>query len=382
MGDKPENKKGWQQYLSVLFFLVLGAICGIFIAKYIDTVSSMGLSGGVKLLLFLSLLLVLYIAVFIQIIIHEVGHLIFALLTGYKFSSFRILSFMWIKEKGKVRFRRYSLAGTGGQVLMAPPDMVEGKLPVVLYNLGGSILNTITGVLFIFLYFQVKHMLFLSTVMLFLAVSGIIFALLNGIPMRLGIIDNDGYNAFSLSKDEKALRSFWVQLKANEMLANGVRLKDMPDDWFWVPTDEEMKNSMVAVMGVYVCNRRMDAHKFDEGNQLMEHLLEIDSSIVGLHRSLLICDRIYYELINNSSKETVDTMITEEQKKFMKAMRKFPTVIRMEYVYALLAEKDIKKAKEIKDQFLKYTRNYPYPIEIEAELELMRIAEEGIEKEL
>lgn len=50
----------------------------------------------------------------------------------------------------------------------------------------------------------------------------------NGIPMRLGTVDNDGYNAFSIRKNSASMRAFRVQLKVNEQIAKGVRIKDMP----------------------------------------------------------------------------------------------------------------------------------------------------------
>ena len=84
---------------------------------------------------------------FVQVVVHEAGHLVFGLLTGYQFSSFRIGSFMWVKLEGKLKLKRYSLAGTGGQCLMAPPEMVDGKVPYVLYNLGGCLANLIVSVI-------------------------------------------------------------------------------------------------------------------------------------------------------------------------------------------------------------------------------------------
>ena len=55
------------------------------------------------------------ISVLIQIVIHEAGHLIFGLLSGYQFCSFRILILMWIRSEGRIRLKRLSIAGTGGQ---------------------------------------------------------------------------------------------------------------------------------------------------------------------------------------------------------------------------------------------------------------------------
>ena len=55
-------------------------------------------------------------------------------------------------------------------------------------------------------------------------------------------------------------------------------------------------------------------------------------------------------------------------------MKNFPSILRTEYVYALLAEKDEKKAEECWHRFNKIANNYPYPNDIESERELMDVA--------
>ena len=66
--------------------------------------------------------------------------------------------------------------------------------------------------------------------------------------------------------------------------------------------------------------------------------------------------------------------MTKEQKRFMKAMQRFPSVLRTQYVLALLSERDAAKAEMIKRDFEKASKSYPYPHEIDSERELMRIA--------
>ena len=39
----------------------------------------------------------------------------------------------------------------------------------------------------------------------------------------------------------------------NEQTAKGVRIKDMPDEWFAMPSDEEMKNVPSVLRTEYVC---------------------------------------------------------------------------------------------------------------------------------
>ena len=54
------------------------------------------------------------LALFGQLILHEGGHLVCGLATGYRFVSFRIGSWMLQREHGKLRVRKFTLAGTGG----------------------------------------------------------------------------------------------------------------------------------------------------------------------------------------------------------------------------------------------------------------------------
>ncbi|MBR3966070.1 MAG: M50 family metallopeptidase [Clostridia bacterium] len=371
---KKKKKIVWQQYIGAVFMMLIGAVCGFVMAEYLFLSSEDYPIYG-KILSLAGLFLGMYVAFFFHIIVHEAGHLLFGLMTGYKFSSFRIASFIWLEENGKLKMKRLSIVGTGGQCLMSPPDMKDGRIPIVLYNLGGSIINIIMGALFLIIYWLCPSVTFLSPLLLIFAAVGFMSAIMNGIPMRMGMVDNDGYNAFALSRNREALEAFWVQLKVAAENAKGIRLKDMPAEWFEVPTDEAMKNSMVATRGVFAVNKLMDEEKFEDADALMAHLLEIESGIVGLHRSLMICDRVFLELIGQNRREVAEKMLTNEQKKFMKAMKRFPSVLRCEYAVALLLGNDALKAEKIKNDFEKAAKSYPYPHEIDSERDLMRIAE-------
>lgn len=378
--NQPKKKKKivWQQYIGTAFSLLCGAICGYVMVMFIDNFSDDIVQHIETLSLVgfcLRMYVAFYVAFFFHTLTHEAGHLLFGLMTGYKFSSFRVASFMWLKENGKLKLKRVRVAGTGGQCLMVPPDVKDGKIPFVLYNLGGSFINLVLGVLFLVGYLLCSDVPFFSLLLLNFSVVGFMIAMMNGIPMRIGTDNNDGYNVFALSRNKEAVEAFWVQLKVVEQSSKGIRIKDMPAEWFTVPTDEAMKNSMVATRGVFACNRLMDEEKFEEADALMAHLLEIDSGIVGLHHHLLMCDRIYVELIGENRSEVIESMITEAQKKFMKSMKRFPSVLRTQYALALLSEKNTVKAEAIMNDFEKAAKSYPYTREIDSERDLLRLAE-------
>lgn len=385
MSNKRKKKKSlWKQYPQMVFVLLMGAACGIIMVTYAtssaDALQNGDFSALPGILLEMSGLLIgMCAAMYFHTIVHEAGHLVFGLLSGYKFNSFRIMSFIWLKENGKLRLKRLSLAGTGGQCLMSPPDLKDGTIPFALYNLGGSLMNIIVSVLLIIAYLLCPGVYLLSPLFLIFAAVGFTIALMNGIPLRMGTVNNDGHNAYTISKDPDAPRAFWIQLKVSEQNAGGVRLRDMPAEWFTVPSDEAMKNSIIATCGVFACSRLMDEEKFGEAGVLIDRLLALDSGIIGLDRGLMVCDRLYIELIGENRREIIENLLTDEQRKFMKSMKSFLPVIRTEYALALLFEKNTEKAEKTAGQFAQAARTYPYPQEAESEKKLSEIAKSASE---
>lgn len=319
--------------------------------------------------------LVFLLSVVIHILLHEFGHLAFGLASGYKFSSFRIGSIALVKQKGKLRLKRYSLAGSLGQCLLIPPDTDNDEISYVMYNLGGVWMNIlisgITTLVFIASGFPEAW----STGILIFVFIGYAIAALNGIPLKPGEINNDGYNTLELKRSPKARRSLWIQMKINSLLVEGVRAKDMPEEWFEVPEKEDMKNSMISTMGVFACSRLMDMHKLDEAEKLTEELLSMDSAIIGIYRRLMICDLIYCKSIRGAAAEEINALFDKAQKKFMKSMKNYPSVIRTEYVLALMIENDKEKAEKQLLNFEKRAKKYPYPADIESERELIELAD-------
>lgn len=372
---KEKKKFNWGVLLTFVIYLIIGGICGLFMGKYMITIGADADNTGEFIMYVAITLIALYVSIFVHIILHEGGHLVFGLMTGYKFSSFRIGSFMWIKKDDKVVFRRFSLAGTGGQCLMAPPDMTGDDYPFVWYNLGGCISNVVFSGLALGVSFLCEDIGMLSLILKIFAVVGFALAILNAIPLGLGGIDNDGSNTVAISKSVKARKAFWLMMKINEQVASGVRIKDMPDEWFKLPEVKDMDNIMVSSTAVFKCNKLMDEMKFEEADKLMEKLVNNDEiKMSGVYKSLLKNDMIFCELIGENNAERIDKLLDKEQKNFMKAMKKFPSVLRTGYAYVLLNKRDEAEASKILELFDKMAETYPNKIDIDSERELLECA--------
>lgn len=206
--------------------VVFGTICG-----YLEVTVFLDLVLWEKILFNFGMLVVLVIVIFLQIIIHEAGHLKFGKISGYTFISFRVLNCMWVKENNQLKFKRLSITGAGGQCLMSPPEMKDGKIPIILYNLGGAILYIVTGLFFLIICIWIWELSFLTAILFLLSIVGFATGLANGIPMRLNLVDNDGYNALISSKNQESIRGFWLQLRANEKLSifSGYSIRERTD---------------------------------------------------------------------------------------------------------------------------------------------------------
>ena len=379
MKEPKTKKRNLKSLLGTVIYLLVCLGLGIFIGRFLGQNTSSEKEWGHIFFVFVFAMLTFYLSIILQTIVHEAGHLVCGLLTGYEFSSFRIGSFMWMKKNGKLQLKRYSLAGTGGQCLMAPPDLQDGKMPYRLYNMGGSLANLLFSALCLLLYFICREYKYPALFLIICAIIGLFIALLNGIPMRIQNMDNDGYNALNLGKDTDAIKAIWLQLKINQEYSLGTRLRDLPEEWFSLPPEDKMNNNIIATIAVFRCNYLMDQGKYEEADALMEDLLQKETGMVGIHRHLLINDRIYCKMISESTEEQINDLLTKEQIAFMKSMKTNPSILRTGYLYAKYIKKDEKLAQKAMDAFDKTALKHPHPQDIVSEREMLAYANEKIE---
>lgn len=374
-GQTPKKKTNWMQWVALPLYLACGGLFGVLMIQTMDSASLNGASDLQVLLIWLALLVGIFAVFFLEIVLHEAGHLIFGLLTGYRFVSFRVGSLILIKNEQGLRVRKLRIGGTAGQCLMDPPPMVDGKMPYVPYNLGGCIVNLITAALCFGLSFAAEEGTLVYALLIMAAVIGLAFALLNGLPLP-GEIANDGKNALDLGKDPQALRAFRTQMVLNKLQSEGLRLKDMPEEHFVWPRQESRSNVLIATCAVFCLNRLLDEHRFEECAAGIDEMLADDlSKLPGMYRKLLVNDRIYLYLLNGET-EAAQQLMDKEQLQFIKMMKGQPPIQRTEYAYALLAEQDGEKAEKLLAAFDKMAKTYPHEQEIASERELIALTQE------
>lgn len=200
---------------------------------------------------------------------------------------------------------------------------------------------------------------------------GLFTACINGIPLQTSHIANDGYNALCLKRNKHARKAFWTQMKINEYMSQGYRLKDMPENLFVMPLKEDMQNALCYTVAIFCENRFMDQHQFENAQELIYELFENIPHIMGIYKHFLINDLIYLYILHNQQHE-ITQLMDKEHMKIRKTMKKNPSFIRTQYAYEL-SFGYYEKAQKCLNDFQKLKNSYPYPSDIQSEQELIEI---------
>jgi len=306
----------------------------------------------------------------VLVTIHELGHLVCGLLTGYRFVSFRIFNLTFIRESGRLRIKRFAVAGTGGQCLMSPPDLPLEKIPVGLYNAGGIIANLLVlAVVVPLLWCDLTPFMYEFTAVFI--IIDVIMILMNGIPVRNGKITNDAGNILLLGSNLRAKRAVMTQLRANAMIQNGVRPKDMPDGWFHTVEEIDYRNALEVSVPMMSASRLVDMQEWEAAYDAFEELYRHKSEIMPLYVLEIKCELLFLALITGRGTRAEELLDDE----LMKYIRTYGKVMsskeRVLCAVALYIWHDRDKALAIRQKLYDARENYLLQGEIKSDLALM-----------
>lgn len=372
-------KKKIIQIAGITIFFVVCFIIGIGLGKFITSNSAEGASGwdfGVDI--FISLIM-LYLAFFLQIIIHEGGHMVAAMIRGWKFISFMVAGFVLSKSCGKYSFSRFKIAGAGGQCIMCPPECGDTDKGIMLYNAGGVIANIATSLLalvpMLVWYDSIPNALkiFLGSMI----VIGIFFAVVNGIPTKAGGLPNDGMNMLNLRKDSFATQVFMESLRIQSGMVQGKRIKDMTFRYICDGREIDFSNP-IHVMGLGMdLSRAMDLMDLVKAREILDLAKVNEDKLVQIYRNEFALEDIFVTLLSPHTDGDIDKLLTKEVLQYMKQLQKIRSVVlRLQYALAKLHEKDEEKAENIYARFEKVCKSYYVKGEAAIDRELIKLIKE------
>ena len=229
-------------------------------------------------------LICVLIAFVLNVVLHEGGHLVAGLLTGYRFVSFRFFNWTLIRQGGRLHWRNYELAGTGGQCLMAPPDKPLEQIDTRRYNAGGVLANCIVAMLSLWLIWVFDLPRWLDILPIMMIAIALFTVLTNGIPMKVGGVANDGLNLVQMEKDLPGKQCFCNILEVNARSQEGETYNEMPDRLFDMPQPIDWKNSMHVGSVLLEATRMTVLYQWEDAYRLLTEALTHKDDIMALYQ--------------------------------------------------------------------------------------------------
>lgn len=322
-----------------------------------------------KGIFFASLFLLITLA--LHTILHELGHLIFGLVSGYKFVSFRVGSLTLIKENDKFSFKKLSIPGTIGQALMAPTEGTKTDYPYKLYNWGGIIINIIITIISMALYLssesEMVKLLALTSV-----VMGAYLIIMNAIPVEGA--NTDGTNLVDLNASEDARIALYNMLETNRLFQEGYRPREIPKELLDGEQYKDKNNPLVASMIGNSYSSLLDEGEYVKAFKLLKDTIH-SSSVSDLMKLILMFEYSTvamllgnYEIANNNLKDKQSLKLSK--------FNKLKEIVRFNYIYNLLVLKDDETANEYLGKFERLIVHDPFSGDVEFNRDLIRKARE------
>lgn len=316
----------------------------------------------------------LAIAFVLHIIVHEGGHLVGGLLTGYRFVSFRIFSLTLLRRDGRYIVRRFNIPGTGGQCIMLPPEGDAAKVPFVIYNAAGvaaNILLTAAAVPYFFIHSADSGM-FAFLLALFIVIAGLWTAIINGIPMKINGMYNDAGNIRLMLRDMQVRHHFVLQLRAHALCQNGMRPKDFPQEWFNIPDSGEGYGLINVVTDMFAVAREIDRADYSRAHTMLTAIRDRCTTLPDMYEKEIDCELAFTSLMLGYEDEA-RALLTPDLTAYIRRTASFSSSKpRLLCAIALHLEHDSQKAATILHDTETHRDRYIMRGEAEADICAMR----------
>ena len=284
---------------------------------------------------------------YLHIIIHEGGHLIGGLCTGWKFLSFRVGNLTLVNREGKLQWKKHTVMGTGGQCLMVPPECGYEECPFYLYLLLGGGANMMTGSIALIMG------MFMADVGQILcnmfAIMGFATGLSNLFPAKLGGIANDGYQIFfELPGGKEAKKYIYCLLMANAVLTQADSTKALPENVrniIMELDDKDMSNLSAVNLLFFKATTLQEEERYEEAQEIFQKIIDMPD-ILQLFKNEANCELLYYEIMGECNQEKIEAIYDKKLMDYIKLTAMYPSRKRLMYAYYLIYKRDEAEARK------------------------------------
>lgn len=307
--------------IAIALGIVAGAAIGFAIGPLID---ALGTSPGQSLLILGAALVALVVVWNLTVVVHEAGHLVFGLATGWRFVSFRIGRRIFVRKDGKMTLRRYTIPGTGGQCLMEPPS---DEPPYFLYNFGGPFVNLLQGLLLL-----VPASGFVRVLCVEAGALGLLVGVMNLIPFRR--LPTDGGNLRRLKQNPAARRALVTMMRVNAILTRGGSMRDVPAEWLPDGAPADGEDPLVLSDYIAAADRTLALGDCESALARYTYLLEHCPQMYNVHKNEVACYALMLEYLLHGNTEKAKELDTKELRSYEKSTALYPSRAALAYARA------------------------------------------------
>jgi hypothetical protein len=288
--DVPPGDKSWKtQGIPLLVFLIL---FGIWLRIFPSPPASIRDNST---LLFVFPYMFAYNQ--LSILVHELGHLVFAVANGFDFQYLAVDRWLLIREQQGLVFRRSRHRFAGGFVSTIPRSFHDLNRRLWLMIFGGPFASFILfWVSLIPLLFQdLVRQQFIAWFIAFYSVYNLYLAIFNAIPLKLGYASTDGRRMLDLTRRTPQGQRFAAFYGVNASLRQGIRPRDIVPELIaqGIAMPEQSMDHISGLLYAYWVE--LDREDFEQAGQYLDQTLEMNLHYPALFRGSLLLEGAYFE---------------------------------------------------------------------------------------
>lgn len=275
-----------EDLLSIVVYLLM-LIVALFIGLQIiqPAIGSLGLTGNGQVYGFA--VGTIAVGILINVILFEVGHVLGALLGGYKVISINVLGFCFYKTQTKWRFAFSNFEGlTGETKVVARKEKTRPRL----FLFGPTLVTLLHFVVALTIFVLTPDSAKIHHQVLIVAGIGTMLLLYNIMPFKLDTF-TDGYYFVLLSKRIN-VEAYNELIRIEALIYENREVTD-------IKVFEEV-TTMTARVTLYRLYQLIDAQKFDEALALIDHLSESESKIEHEFIGRIKAQKLYLILVTKA----------------------------------------------------------------------------------
>ena len=250
----------------------------------------------------LTLFIALIVSFIGHIVIHECGHLITGKLSGYRFLFFRLFKWTILKKDDKLTWTHISIAGTGGQCLMLPPQDTLHP-PYFFYLIGGVLANALTAGLAIIIYVWWWP----SSILIIFAMMGFISCAINGIPSGF----NDGMTIKKIRANSIVRDQLMQQLEWTGKFTTGATYREFDKEEIIYNPHAPLTEQSNVYGKLIEINSYLEKGYLKEAKGLLQPLWDKKEDIVGPYQIEIIREYVFCHLLLGEDEENNAFVIDE-----------------------------------------------------------------------